>query len=506
MNDVLVWLGILDAPRNWLDGRASSVILGLVYGYVPFMILPLYAFLDRIDRSLLEAARDLGASPFQAFRLVTLPLSMPAILAGIVIIALPMFGDYYTPDLLSGLAADEHHRQPDQPLHPRRPADPGRRRARRRADALPLRPHGLLPRTRRPAPQRRLGADAERGSATWLANPWGKPRFLVLFTALYLVWSIVPILIAIRFSFNEGRSRSTAQGWSLRWYSGDPDLSVLPRPRPQLRARSRACGSPRSRSSSRCRSGVALADRLTRWRGRGAGTSRGISLATARHAGDRDGGRALPRLRAPADVHPARHDGAGDRPHHVLARRSSSSSSAGRLLAIGPEYEEAARDLGASRSAGAAARAAADARSRDRRERDHRVRDLDGRLRDQRVPLVGHVDGHRAGADLLDRPHRADAGAERARDADARAHDRRRRRRASCSGGAFARLAARPARRSASSRRSTPSRFARSELSRRGCLARANRALHVHVPEAGDVRARPVDRTDRAAQVRRRSA
>ena len=102
VNDVLVWVGILDVPRNWLDGRASSVILGLVYGYVPFMILPLYAFLDRIDRSLLEAARDLGASPFQAFRMVTLPLSMPAILAGIVIIALPMFGDYYTPDLLSG--------------------------------------------------------------------------------------------------------------------------------------------------------------------------------------------------------------------------------------------------------------------------------------------------------------------------------------------------------------------------------------------------------------------
>jgi spermidine/putrescine transport system permease protein len=102
VNDVLMWAGILDEPRNWLDGRASSVILGLVYGYVPFMILPLYAFLDRIDRSLLEAARDLGASPFQTFRMVTLPLSMPAILTGCVIIALPMFGDYYTPDLLSG--------------------------------------------------------------------------------------------------------------------------------------------------------------------------------------------------------------------------------------------------------------------------------------------------------------------------------------------------------------------------------------------------------------------
>ena len=60
VNDVLIWVGILDVPRNWLDGRASSVILGLVYGYVPFMILPLYAFLDRVDRSLLEAARDLA--------------------------------------------------------------------------------------------------------------------------------------------------------------------------------------------------------------------------------------------------------------------------------------------------------------------------------------------------------------------------------------------------------------------------------------------------------------
>ena len=102
VNRTLVELSILDAPRNWLDGRASTVILGLVYGYVPFLILPLYASLDRIDRSLLEAASDLGANRAQVFRRVTLPLSKPGILAGCVIIALPMFGDYYTPDLLSG--------------------------------------------------------------------------------------------------------------------------------------------------------------------------------------------------------------------------------------------------------------------------------------------------------------------------------------------------------------------------------------------------------------------
>jgi spermidine/putrescine transport system permease protein len=77
------------------------VVLGLVYGYVPYMILPLYGFLDRIQQSLLEAGRDLGASPARTFMRVTLPLSRQAILAGVVIVTLPMFGDYYTNNLLS---------------------------------------------------------------------------------------------------------------------------------------------------------------------------------------------------------------------------------------------------------------------------------------------------------------------------------------------------------------------------------------------------------------------
>src|SRR5207249_5353916 len=87
-------------PINWLGGSSVTVVIGLVYGYVPYMILPFFGFLDRIDQSLLEAGRDLGASPLQTFWRVTLPLSRPAILAGIVIVTLPMFGDYYTNDLL----------------------------------------------------------------------------------------------------------------------------------------------------------------------------------------------------------------------------------------------------------------------------------------------------------------------------------------------------------------------------------------------------------------------
>ena len=77
------------------------MVLGLVYGYVPYMILPLFGFLDRIQTNLLEAGRDLGASPISTFFRVTLPLSKPAIYAGLVIISLPMFGDYYTNNLLS---------------------------------------------------------------------------------------------------------------------------------------------------------------------------------------------------------------------------------------------------------------------------------------------------------------------------------------------------------------------------------------------------------------------
>ncbi len=94
-------VGLLDGD-DWLGGQPIAVILGLVYGYVPYLILPLYASLDRIDQRLIEAARDLGASPSGAFRRVVLPLSKAGTLGGIVLIALPMFGDYYTPDLISG--------------------------------------------------------------------------------------------------------------------------------------------------------------------------------------------------------------------------------------------------------------------------------------------------------------------------------------------------------------------------------------------------------------------
>ena len=99
-NRLLGWLH-LGGSRNWLDGDWWTVVIGLVYGYIPFFILPLYAALERLDKRLIEAGRDLGASPARVFQRITLPLSVPGLMAASVITVLPMFGDYYTNTFLS---------------------------------------------------------------------------------------------------------------------------------------------------------------------------------------------------------------------------------------------------------------------------------------------------------------------------------------------------------------------------------------------------------------------
>jgi len=101
LNKALSLVG-LPGQTNWLGGSAFTVILGLVYGYIPYLILVLYAGLDRIDGSLLEAGRDLGLGRFRTFVKVTLPLSRQPILTGLLITVLPMLGDYFTNTLLSG--------------------------------------------------------------------------------------------------------------------------------------------------------------------------------------------------------------------------------------------------------------------------------------------------------------------------------------------------------------------------------------------------------------------
>jgi ABC-type spermidine/putrescine transport system permease subunit I len=100
-NKVLSAGGLFPVHVNWLTGQPITVILGLAYGYVPYMILPLYAGLDRIPSHMLEASRDLGASRVSTLIRVTIPLSMPAILASVMLTTLPMLGDYFTSDMLS---------------------------------------------------------------------------------------------------------------------------------------------------------------------------------------------------------------------------------------------------------------------------------------------------------------------------------------------------------------------------------------------------------------------
>jgi len=102
-NKMLSWVGI--SPVNWLGGKPVTVILGLVYGYIPYLILVLYAGLDRIDPALIEAGRDLGLGRARTFARITLPLSKQPILTAMLITVLPMVGDYYTNQLLSGAAS-----------------------------------------------------------------------------------------------------------------------------------------------------------------------------------------------------------------------------------------------------------------------------------------------------------------------------------------------------------------------------------------------------------------
>jgi spermidine/putrescine transport system permease protein len=101
VNRVLQDVGVLGAPYPFLSGKSWVLVIGLVYGYVPYMVLPLYAALDRLPAAQLEAARDLGASPARTFFRVTLPQTRQAILAGVIIAGLPMFGDYFTQQLLA---------------------------------------------------------------------------------------------------------------------------------------------------------------------------------------------------------------------------------------------------------------------------------------------------------------------------------------------------------------------------------------------------------------------
>jgi putrescine transport system permease protein len=101
INNSLLALGLIDQPLTLLN-NAFAVYVGIVYSYLPFMVLPLYAQLEKLDPALLEAAADLGCRPWQAFARVTLPLSLPGIAAGALLVFIPAVGEFVIPELLGG--------------------------------------------------------------------------------------------------------------------------------------------------------------------------------------------------------------------------------------------------------------------------------------------------------------------------------------------------------------------------------------------------------------------
>lgn len=192
---------------------------------------------------------------------------------------------------------------------------------------------------------------AERGSTFervkgWWANPWGKPRFLAIFVWIYIAWSLIPVLIAVQFGFNDGRSRTAWQGFSLRWYTDDPDLSLLHDPtlRDALFQSLRLAGLTMLIATP---IGIALAIGLARWRGRGARPANLLMLFPL----------ITPEIVMGVAlflvfVHLFDFVALGT-PAQALGHVTFTISYVvivvrGRLFGIGREYEEAAMDLGAS--------------------------------------------------------------------------------------------------------------------------------------------------------------
>jgi len=101
LNQLLLALRLVDEPPVWLS-TDTAIYIGIVYSYLPFMVLPIYAALEKLDESLLEAAGDLGCPPWKAFWTVTVPLSLPGVLAGALLCFIPIVGEFVIPDLLGG--------------------------------------------------------------------------------------------------------------------------------------------------------------------------------------------------------------------------------------------------------------------------------------------------------------------------------------------------------------------------------------------------------------------
>ena len=203
LNDALLALGLIREPLVWLS-TDTAVYIGIVYSYLPFMVLPLYASLEKMDETLLEAAADLGCPWWKAFWLITVPLSAPGIVAGVLLCFIPIVGEFVIPDLLGGSDTmmigqtlwSEFFTNKDWPV----------------ASALAvvlllvllvpimIYQHLQMRDAGRPVMRRGLSA------------------FNVTAVALGLAFLYLPIVILVIYSFNASRLVTVWGGWSTRWY------------------------------------------------------------------------------------------------------------------------------------------------------------------------------------------------------------------------------------------------------------------------------------------------
>ena len=264
---------------------------------------------------------------------------------------------------------------------------------------------------------------------SWLRNPWGRPRFLPIVTGLYILWSIMPVTVAVLFAFNDGRSRTTWQGFSTRWFSGDPgsvrDDPALVSALQHTLLLAVLC------VLVAVPLGVALALGLQRWRGFGSGSVNTLML--------------LPLVTPELVMGVAllllflqifNGWGLGTTAQAIGQVTFAVSYVVvivrGRLVSIGREYEEAAADLGAPPVSRLTRVFLPMLAAGDPGERRSRLRPLDRRLRDHAVLVGRREHEHGVDAALLDGPGGAVARAERARLDHARDHARDDRARVPC--------------------------------------------------------------------------
>ena len=204
LNQVLLALRIVDEPPAWLS-TDTAVYIGIVYSYLPFMVLPIYATLEKMDETLIEAAADLGCPRWKAFWLVTLPLSLPGVIAGALLCFIPIVGEFVIPDLLGSSQTmmigqtlwTEFFANRDWPV----------------ASAVavvllcllvvPLAVYQQL-QTRYP-----VGRTLTMRKASW---------FNIGSVALGFAFLYLPIVILVIYSFNGSRLVTVWGGWSTRWY------------------------------------------------------------------------------------------------------------------------------------------------------------------------------------------------------------------------------------------------------------------------------------------------